>query len=139
YFERERAIISRGRDCPHEVYNRQVALPGHVAEVAAPIEQIHIDLGCVGKLDDENAVARNGPDRLYIDTARQRMERIEDQADIGMICPPDDLPRITMVVDVAAPGERLIADAKAALRSSLPKLAEIRGGPIDAAERQRRD
>ena len=44
-----------------------------------------------------------------------------------------------MVVDVAAPGERLVADAQAALCRPLAELAEIVGSPVDAAERSGRD
>ena len=53
----------------------------------------------------------------------------------GMVGAPDDLPGVAMVADVAAPGERLVADAQAALRRPLAELAEIVGGAVDAAER----
>ena len=57
----------------------------------------------------------------------------------GMVGPPHDLPGVAMVADVPAPGERLVADAQAALRRPLAKLAEIVGGAVDAAQRERRD
>ena len=57
----------------------------------------------------------------------------------GMVGAADDLPGVAMVVDVAAPGERLVADAQAAFRRPLAELAEIGGRAVDAAERQRRD
>ena len=57
----------------------------------------------------------------------------------GMVGAAHDLPGVAMVVDVAAPGERLVADAQAALRRPLAEFAEIGGRAVDAAERQRRD
>ena len=57
----------------------------------------------------------------------------------GMVGAPHDLPGVAMVVDVAAPGQRLVADAQAALRRPLAELAEIGGGAVDAAQRERRD
>ena len=71
--------------------------------------------------------------------ARQRVERIEDEADGGMVGAPHDLPGVAMVVDVAAPGERLVADAEPALGGPLAELAEVGGGAVDPAERSRRD
>ena len=56
-----------------------------------------------------------------------------------MIGAPHDLPGVAVVVDVAAPGQRLVADAQAALGGALAELAEIIGGAVDAAERGRRD
>ena len=66
-------------------------------------------------------------------------KRVEDQADVRVVGAAHDLPGVAMVVDVPAPGERLVADAQAARRRPLAELAEVVGGAVDAAERDRRD
>ncbi len=93
----------------------------------------------VGELDDEDAVAGDGADRLDIDPPGQGVEGVEDQPDVRMVGAPDDLPGVAMVADVPAPGERLVADAQATFRRQLAELLEIVGGPVDAAECGRRD
>src|SRR5688572_20019856 len=46
-----------------------------------------------------------------------------------------DLPGVAMVVDVPAPGARLVADAQAARRGTLTELAKIVCRAVYAAER----
>ena len=67
------------------------------------------------------------------------MEGVEHEPDRRMVGAAHDLPGVAVVVDVPAPGERLEADAQAALRGPLAELAEIGGGAVDAAERIGRD
>ena len=55
-----------------------------------------------------------------------------------MIGAPHDLPGIAKVVDVAAPGQRLVTDTKAPLGRVLAELAKIVRGAVDAAERDGR-
>ncbi|MFK4519917.1 hypothetical protein ABIF20_007282 [Bradyrhizobium japonicum] len=73
------------------------------------------------------------------EAGRQRVKTVEDDADRGMIGAAHDLPGVAVVVDMAAPGQRLIADAQAALGRTLAELAKIVRGAIDAAERGGRD
>ena len=136
-FQRQRAVIAGRGDRAHEAGDVEVPLAGHVAEVTAPVEQVHVDLRCVRKLDEEDAVAGDGADRRGIDVASQRVETVEDEADIRMIGTAHDLPRIAVIVDVTAPCQRLVADADAACRRPFSEFAEIVGGPVDAAKRQR--
>ena len=103
----------------------------------APVEQVHVDLGRIGKLDDEDAVAGNGADGLDVDPACERVEGIEDQADVRMIGTAYDLPGVAVVVDVATPGERFIADADAAPCRPFAKFTKIVGCAVDAAQRDR--
>src|SRR5260221_8093780 len=56
-----------------------------------------------------------------------------------MVGAAHQLPGIAVVADVFAPGQRLEADADAALRRALAELVKVRGGALDAAERIRRD
>jgi len=58
-FERKRTRIARGGDGPHEVHDRQVALSGHVAEMAAPVEEVHVDQRRIGELHQEDSIAKN--------------------------------------------------------------------------------
>ena len=56
-----------------------------------------------------------------------------------MIGAAHDLPGIAVVVDVAAPGQRLEADAQAARCRKFAKCAKIRGRTIDTAQCGRRN
>ena len=67
------------------------------------------------------------------------MKGIEDQPDIRMIGPANDLPGVTMIVDVASPGQRLVADAQPASRRPLAKFVKIRSRAVDASQRNRRN
>ncbi len=139
YLQRQRAVVACGGDRTHEIGHRQIAFAGHVPEMAAPVEQVHVDTGRVGELDDEDAVAGDGADGLDVDAPRQRMEGIEDQADVRVVCAANDLPGIAMIVDVASPGECFVAYAQAAPRRPFAKVVEVCGGAIDASQRHRRD
>ena len=81
-------------------------------------------------------IARIG---VEVGPARQDVEGVEDQPDRRVVGAAHDLPGVAVVVDVAAPGQRLEADAQAALCRALAELAEVGGGAVDAAERIGRD
>src|SRR3546814_9469615 len=55
-----------------------------------------------------------------------------------MIGTSHDLPRVTMVGYVSAPGEGFVADPQAALAGPCPQFAKVFRGTIDAAKRCRR-
>ena len=74
-----------------------------------------------------------------IGAAGERVEGVEHQPDGGVVGAADHLPGVAVVVDVPAPGERLEADAQAALRRPLAELAKVGRRAVDAAERIRRD
>ena len=78
-------------------------------------------------------------DRIAGQLAGQRVPAVEDQSDAGVVGAPHDLPGVAVVVDVPAPGQRLEADLHAEIVGDLAELAEIVRGPVDAAERYRRD
>ncbi len=105
----------------------------------APRQRVHVEDGRVGDLHEEDAVARYGADGLEVGLPRQRVEAVEHQADAGMIGTAHGLPGVAIVVDVAAPGQRLEADAQAAPACPLAELMEVRRGAVDAAEAFRRD
>src|SRR5690606_3017422 len=62
------------------------------------------------------------------------MEAIENDADIGMICAPYDFPGVPVIVDVAAPGERLVAHPQLPSRCALAQFAQIFRRAVDAAK-----
>ena len=132
-FQRQGAVIAGGGDGAHEVGDRQVALTGHVAEMAAPVEQVHVDQRRVCELHDEDLVGGDGADRGDVDLAGERVKRVEDQPDIGMVGAAHDLPGVAVVGDVATPGERLVTDAQGTPGGAFAELPEIVGGAVDAA------
>lgn len=67
------------------------------------------------------------------------MEGIEHDADIVAAGAAHDLPGVAVVVDMAAPGQRLVADLDAAPGGAFPELREIAGEPVDAGKGLRRD
>ena len=62
-------------------------------------------------------------------------KEFEHQADGRMVGAPHRLPGVAVVVDVAAPGQRLEGDAQAAPGGALAQLAQVGGGAVDAAQR----
>jgi hypothetical protein len=133
------AVVAGRLDRLHEVVHRQVALAGEVAEVPRPLQQVHVYLRCVGELHEADPVGRDRPDRIARQLARQRMPAVEDQPDRAMVGPPHDLPGVTVVADVAAPGQRLEADLDAETLRDLAERPQVVGRPVDTADRRRRD
>src|SRR5690606_34431922 len=92
-----------------------------------------------GKLHEEDAVARDGADRREVGLAREDMKAVKHDADRRVIGTAHGLPCVAIIVDMAAPGERLEADAKPALGGALPERMQVRSGTLDSAERLRAD
>ena len=137
--ERERAVEAGGLQRAHEVEQGEVALAREVAEVPAPRQRVHVEHRRVGDLHQEDAVARDRAHGLEIGLARQRVEAVQHQADGRMVGAAHRLPGVAIVVDVAAPGQRLEADAQAALFCPLAQLVEVGRRAVDAAEAFGRD
>ena len=99
-----------------------------------------LELRRVGELDQEDLVAP-GSTRIAVDgqSCARGCGSCRGSGRSRMIGAPHDLPGVAVVADMAAPGQRLEADAEAALGRALAELVEIGGGAIDAAERGRRD
>ena len=133
----QRAGIAGRGDRAHEACHVQIALAGHVAEMARPVQQVHVDRRRIGQLDEKDLVARNRPDRGRVDLARQRVETVQDQADIRVIGAAHHLPGIAVVVDEAAPAQRLEPHANAVAGGQVAKVAEILRHAVDAADGRR--
>ena len=136
--EREFIVIAGAEHGLDEFKQRHFALPREAAEVPAPILDIHVEPGRVGELHQEDALAGDVAQRLEVALLRVAIETIEHQADGGMIGASHHLPGVVVAADVAAPGQRLEADAQAALGRALAELAKIFRRAVDAAGRFRR-
>ena len=137
--EAEPAVVAGGEHRRHEVVDGQVALTGKVAEVPRPLQQVHVHARRVGELDEGHPVGRDRADRVAGQPAGEGVPAVEDQADARVVGAAHDLPGVAIVRDVPAPGQRLEADLDAEAFGDLPKLAQVRRRPVDAAERRRRD
>ena len=138
YLEREKVVEAGRLEGLHEVEQRQFALAGEIAEMPAPRQRIHVEHRRVRHLHQEDAVARDGADRLEIGLAGEDMEGVEHEPDRLVVGAAHRLPGIAVVADVAPPGERLEADPHAVARRALAERAKIGRGAIDAAEALRR-
>src|SRR5215216_2157777 len=136
---REEPVISGGPQRLHEGLDRKIALAREAAVVAAPREVIHLELRCVGDLDEEDAILRDRSHRAEIGLADEGMKRVEHETDRWVVGSADHFPGVPVVVDVAPPGERLIPDAQPPRRSALAELMEVSCRAVDAAERVLRD
>ena len=67
------------------------------------------------------------------------METVENDADIGVVGTPHDLPGVAVIVDVAAPGQGLVADAETSPGRALAEFTQVTGSAIDSPQRQRGD
>ena len=67
------------------------------------------------------------------------MKTVEHDAEIVAIGRAHDVPGGRPVLHMAAPGERLVADAHAVLAGEIGEFREIRRGPLGIVDRFRRD
>jgi hypothetical protein len=137
--ERKIAAIAGCLNGREEARNVEVSLAGHIAEMSAPEEEVPVEERRVRDLHQTDAVAGNAADGIRVDLPRERVIGIEDEADCGVVGAADDLPRVAVVGDVPASGERFVADPQSALSRPLSELAEIVGRAINSAERGGRD
>src|SRR5262249_38713067 len=113
----------------------EVALAGEAAEVTTPRDDVHLQPRRVRELHERDLVGRDRPDRSEWRLAREDVEAVEGQSNRWMVGPAYHLPGVAVVVDVAAPGQRLEAEPDAALGSAFAEFVEIGGGAVDATLR----
>jgi len=133
-FETDRALVIGRLDRLHKGGQIQIPFARHIPEMARPVEKVHFDQGRVGKLDEENLVSGNSSDAFGVDAACQRMEAVQNQTDSVMIRPSDDLPCITVIVDMAPPGKRLEADPNTEFPGDVAQFGKIRRASVNAAQ-----
>ena len=134
-FDRDRSPIAAAHDGVEIGADREIALARKAAMVARQRHRVHHHGRRIGQLDDGDLARRQRGDRLDRVPQHANMERVEDDAEIGPIRHLDDLPGCGPVPDVAAPGERLVADAKAALMRLVGETAEVFGGASVVVDR----
>ena len=137
--ERQVALIAGRCHRAHEIEQRHIPLPRKAAEMPAPVQHIHLEPWRIGKLDEKNPVAGNGAHRREIGLAGERVKRVEDETNGGMVRAAHHLPGIAVVVDMAPPRQRLEADTQFTLGRTLAEFMKIRRAAINAAERVGRD
>ena len=97
-----------------------------------PIQQIHLDRRRIGKLHKKDLIAGNAANGFRVDLARQGVKAVQDQADMGMIGTAHHLPSVAVIVDMAPPSQRLIAQTQAPCGGHLAQGVEIGRSAVDA-------
>jgi hypothetical protein len=131
---REEPVVAGRLERLHEGVDGEFALAGERAVVAAPGEVVHFEERRIRDLDEDDAflrIARMGARSVL----RTRMWKESRMSPIAGWSAPHHLPGVAIVVDVAAPGEGLVADAQPAPCRALAELAEVGRGAVDSAER----
>ena len=139
YLERQHAVITRLAERADVFDERQLALPGHAAEMPAPRQRIHGQLRRIGNLHMEKFFAPDRVETVDRDAGRERTEGIEREPDRGVIDLAHDFPGVAVIADVPAPGQRLECHAQSACGSALAELPEIVDDASAIGERSRRD
>ena len=133
--ERQRAVVAGGEHVLDEAGEVEAALAGEAAVVAAPLQDVHRQARRVGELEEEDPLAGDVADRRRGRCPRERMWKESRQVpSAGWSAARDDPPGVVVVADVAAPGERLVGDAQAALGGA---LARARAAARPRARRRR--
>jgi hypothetical protein len=94
--------------------------------VAAPLQDVHAQVRRVGELAVEDLV--DAGDRVQIGAAREDVEGVQAGAERRVVGGLHDPPRVVVLVDVPAPGERLVGDLQAVPGGPLGQRAQLRGG-----------
>jgi hypothetical protein len=68
------------------------ALPREAAVMSAQKQQIHLDPGSIGGLNEDDPLRRDLPDVVDRQPPGQHVEAVEDQADMLMVGVPHRLP-----------------------------------------------
>ena len=132
--KRDRTIVASRGNRLHERPHVQIAFARHVAEVPRPIEQVHLDPGCIRKLHEKDLVAGNAADAVRAQLPPERVKAVDDQSDAWMVRAPHDLPCIPMVVDMGAPGQRLEAYAQSVFDGRVAQGIQVAGGTVNPAQ-----
>lgn len=96
--------------------------------MAAPAEHIHRQRGGIGKLAEENLVARNRRDSGGIVATRKNVEAVEAHPNVGVVDGLNNSPRVQETRYVFAPGERLVGNLYLVLCGQLAESTELVNG-----------
>ena len=132
--ERQRAAVARAQHLLEEADDVELALAREVAVVARPLQR-RPSPAAARRPSARRRSARPGSSAIAAGSSpqRQRVEAVEDEAEVRMVRALDDLPGLAIAVDVAAPGERLEADAQVAPRRALGERVQLRRRALGVA------
>ena len=125
--ERHGPGVAGEQNLREEIHQIELALPGEAAKMSRPLQDAHVQQMRIRELHEKDLLAREPRDAGGVVAQRERVKAVKYQAEVRMVRPVDDRPRLAITVDDPAPGKRLVADAQAAFRSPLGKLVKLRG------------
>ena len=123
-------VYPASRTWREESLEIELALPGKTAIVARPLQDVHDQQRRIGQLHEKYLVAGDLRDAGRVIAQRKRVKAVENQAEVRVVCAPDDRPRLAIAIDHPAPGQRLVADAQIALRGALGKFMKLCRCPL---------
>ena len=139
HLERQRAAVAGGQHPRREAGDVECALAGEAAVVAAPLQDVHPQVGRIRELQEEDLLAGDRVDRVQRGAAAEDVEGVQARAERRVIGGGDDPPGVVVLAHVPAPGERLVRDLQAARVGALGELVQVRGGERVVVDRVRRD
>ena len=139
HLERERPGVAGGEHAAQEAGEVERALAREAAVVPAPLQDVHAQVRGVGELEEEELVGRDRSDRVQSGAAREDVEGVQAHAQGGVVARLGDPPRVVVLGDVAAPGERLVGDAQPALGGAPGERVQLLGGERVVVDRLGRD
>src|SRR5271165_160572 len=107
--------------------------------MTAQRQRVHRQRRRVCHLHQRDPLRGEAGDRLDRIAAHADVKTVEYDAEIVAVGRMHDVPGGSPVLDMTAPGERLIADAHAVLAGKVRELREIRGGLFGIVDRLGRD
>ena len=137
--ERQGAPVARADDVLQEAGQVEAALAREAPVVAAPLQDVHRQLGGVGELQEEDLVARDLRDACRVVAAGQDVEAVEADADVGRVDQAD--PRVQPgddVLDRVQDAARLGLDRQAdRVPGRAPQLAQLVDQPRELPDGRR--
>ena len=137
HLQREGSAVPGGQHVPDEAGQVETTLTREATMVPGPLQHVHGQHRCVGQLQEEDLLARHAADSRGIRAAGEDVKAVEAHAERRMAGRPDDLPRVLVLADMPAPGQRLVGDHQAARRGPLGQSVEVLGGQGVVADRVR--
>ncbi|GAA1690228.1 hypothetical protein GCM10009830_42330 [Glycomyces endophyticus] len=130
HLQRQRPGVAGLQDGAQEPGEVEGALAGEEPVVPAPLEDVHVEAGRVGELEEEQLLGRDDADRGGVGAAGEYVEGVEAQAEVRVVGAAHDPPGPVVGRDVAAPGEGLVGEAHAVVGGALGEEAQVRGGEV---------
>ena len=137
--QRQRPRVARVQHARDELRQRERALAGEAAVVAAPLQHVHHQPRRVGELQEEDPFSGDLGEPRQVAPDRQDVKGVQAGPERGMVGGRDDVPGVRVVVDVPAPGERLIGHAQPALPRTRREQVQVLGGQRVVVDRRGRD